>query len=168
MTRGRGNGASRIGQDRGLVEWAHEGMDIEHAVLDERRDNLDNHTTKVFRHQLQQVLWRWERERRDGVAWRKASKSSSRLHCSYGHLLARVEAFDRLALLVVTRRTLGDGVGLCGLQRCLEMSSIKQPFFLKRERLKSMKEPGLDNRHRDKNGEISRKHGNPNRRRLIL
>ena len=23
-----------------------------------------------------------------------------------------------------------------------------------------MKEPGLDNRHRDKNGEISRKHGN--------
>lgn len=25
---------------------------------------------------------------------------------------------------------------------------------------KTMKEPGLDNRHRDKNGEISRKHGN--------
>jgi hypothetical protein len=24
----------------------------------------------------------------------------------------------------------------------------------------TMKEPGLDNRHRDKNGEISRKHGN--------
>jgi hypothetical protein len=23
-----------------------------------------------------------------------------------------------------------------------------------------MKEPGLDNRHRDKNGEISKKHGN--------
>ena len=23
-----------------------------------------------------------------------------------------------------------------------------------------MKEPGLDNRHRDKNGQISRKHGN--------
>jgi hypothetical protein len=35
---------------------------------------------------------------------------------------------------------------------------INQLYRLQKER--NVKEPGLDDRHRDKNGEISRKHGN--------
>jgi hypothetical protein len=48
-------------RDRGFVERIQKRVDIEHAVLDERRDNLDNRTTKVFGRQCQQVLRRWEK-----------------------------------------------------------------------------------------------------------
>jgi hypothetical protein len=37
---------------------------------------------------------------------------------------------------------------------------LKRVKIHSRNREDRMKEPGLDNRHRDKNGEISRKHGN--------
>jgi hypothetical protein len=36
-------------------------MYIEHAVLDERRNNLDNLATKVFGHHCQQVFMLWKK-----------------------------------------------------------------------------------------------------------
>jgi hypothetical protein len=53
--------ALRIGRAMRLVQGIQERMYIEHAVLDERRNNLDNRAAKVFGHQCQQVFMLWKK-----------------------------------------------------------------------------------------------------------
>jgi len=90
----------------GWVEGSQKRVNIEHAALDERRDNLDNRATKVFRRQCQQVLWHWEKGKEKTVwSWCKPRNRPATDIVGARNLsplfFIGVDALDRLVLLAL-------------------------------------------------------------------